>query len=151
MPLPPTPPAPAQISYTTNTFASPEFLGLLGTVAALIAGKLGLTIPALDLATQQMLAALVGMALTALAHWAFPSASGRLGLTAPAPWAAPAPQDIPVGPSVVTVPHPHDEAQVATVTPIDVGTPQTAKVTPATSETLHEAAAPATVEVVPVS
>jgi hypothetical protein len=141
----PPPPAAAQLSYTTNVFSSPEFIGAAGTMIALFAGKMGVHVLD-DPATQQMAVAMLGMILTGFFHWLFPNASGRLSLTAPSAANVPAARDVPVGPSVVTVPHPQDDAQVATVQPIVVGT-QTVTVAAASQDTLHADAAPMAVVV----
>jgi hypothetical protein len=143
------PPAPATLSYTTNTFTSPEFLGALGTIIVLLAGAFGVQLPHLDPATQQMLGAFIGMVGTGFFHWLYPNASGKLSFSAPTAASVPAPQDVPVGASVVTVPHPADQAQVSTVQPIASGVAQTVEVAPAKSETPYTDARPASVTVTP--
>ncbi len=113
-------PAPAQVTYTSNVFASPEFVGGVATALGLMAGHFGLHVMD-DPQSQQLLVMFVGMALTGLGHYLFPSASGKLGLTAPAPWSTPAAQNISTGTSVVAVPAPADEKQTTSVIPIAEG------------------------------
>lgn len=113
-------PAPAQVTYTSNAFLSPEFIGGLATMIALLAGRMGVQVLA-DPANQQLLVMLVGMVMTGVAHFLFPSASGKLGLTAPAPWSTPTAQDIPPGTSVVAVPESTDTQQTTSVVPLSVG------------------------------
>lgn len=119
--LQPTAAAPAQVTFTSNVFASPEFIGALATIITLVAGQLGVHVLA-DPAQQQLLVMFLGMGMTALGHYLFPGASGKLSLTAPAPWSTPAAQDLPAGTSVVAVPAAKDAQQVAAVVPLDVGT-----------------------------
>ena len=113
-------PAPAQVTYTSNAFLSPEFVGGVATMIALLAGRLGFQVLA-DPANQQLLVMLVGMVLTGVAHFLFPGASGKLGIAAPMPWSTPAPQDIQPGTSVVAVPAAADAGQTTTVIPLALG------------------------------
>ena len=113
-------PAPAQVSFTSNAFLSPEFLGGVAILVALAAGKAGIHVFD-DQSTQQLLVMFLGVVFTGVGHWLFPGASGKLGLTAPAPWSTPASQDIPAGTSVVAVPAPRDAQQTTAVQPLYVG------------------------------
>lgn len=112
--------APAQVTYTSNVFASPEAIGLYVTIIGLVAGKLGVHIPTDD-ATQAQLTIAVGVLVTGIGHYLFPGASGKLGLTAPMPWANPTLQDVQAGTNVVAVPAPGDVNQTTGVVPLPVG------------------------------
>ncbi len=122
-PDPPTNPAPAQVTYTTNTFASPVFIGPLVTLIASIASAAGVHVLD-DPAIQQQLILVLGIALTWALHWGFPSASGKLSFGGPAPWTAPSPQDLQAGTSVVTVPPPTASSQVTAVQPLPPSAPR---------------------------
>ena len=111
---------PAQITFTTNVFASPAFLGPLITVIASLASAAGVHV--LDnQVLQQQLILVLGVIITGWLHWQFPGASGKLGVNAPAPWKAPSSQDIPAGASLVTVAAPTDIVQATAVRPLPVG------------------------------
>jgi hypothetical protein len=129
--------APAQVTYTTNAFASPVFLGPLVTLIASVASAAGVHVLD-DPALQQQLILVLGIVLTWALHWQFPGASGKLGLDAPAPWTAPASQDISTGTSVVSVPAPTATVQTTAVQPLPVSAPRV--VEPGASTTADGAA-----------
>ncbi len=114
------PSAPAQITFTSNVFASPEFVADVVTVIMLVAGHFGVHVLA-DPLMQQVLVIAVGRGLAWVGHYLFPDASGKLGLTASMPWNTPAAKDIPVGTSVVAVSAPQDAQQATAVVPLDQG------------------------------
>lgn len=132
-----TTPAAAQLTYTTNVFASPEFIGTVVSLIGMFAGKAGVHIFD-DQQMQSILGVMVGMALGGIGHYFFPNASGRLSLSAPTAAGVPSPQNVPAGPSVVTVPKSTDWLQIATVQPIGVGK-QVVTVTPATAPAERDA------------
>ena len=83
-------PTAAQVTYTTNPLSAPNFIGIV--VAMILAGAQHFGFTFFDSAEMQGLLALaVGWAVGAIGSWLFPGASGRLGLSAPFAWNAPAP------------------------------------------------------------
>lgn len=133
------PDSPAQLTYTTNPLLSPAVLGGLVTVAASIASSFGVHILN-DPALQQQLVLVLGVVLTAFAHWMWPHNDGKLSLSAPL--STPAPVDVPIGASVVTVPLPSAPTQTTAVVPLDSGKSTVTVPTP----TLAARAAPVIVE-----
>ena len=138
-------PIAAQITHTTNPFLSPIFLGAIVTMLAMGLSMAGVHFLD-DQAVQQQVIGFLGIFGTAIAHYFWPHQDGRLSFAAPL--STPAPQNVPTGASVVTVPAAHDQVQVATVTPVDVGA-QIVTVSPATTETRRASAEPMTVTVEP--
>lgn len=115
------PPAPAQITFTSSLFTSPIFLGAIVTLIASIASAFGVHV--LDSEAMQQQAILVlGVIITGILHWAFPNADGKLSASAPAAWNNPSPVPVQTGASAISVPHPEDANQAATVVPLDIGT-----------------------------
>lgn len=111
--------APAQVTYTSNVIASPEVVGAILTVGASFASG-GVHVLS-DPATQQQIVFLIGIVLTGVMHYFFPGASGKLGITAPMPWATPASQYIQPGTSAVTIPHTTSVNQTTEVVPLSAG------------------------------
>lgn len=112
--------APAQLTFTTNVFASPTFLGPLVALIASIATSMGVKVLD-DPALQQQLILVLGVVITGALHYWFPGAAGRLGIEAPMPWNTPGSQPVAVGASVVTVAAPKDAVQISSVQPLSVG------------------------------
>lgn len=111
--------APAQLSYTTNTFASPTFLGPLVTLMGLVASN---GVHVLDNQTAQgIIVFLLGTAATWVLHYYFPGSTGKLGFAAPMPWNTPGNQPVAIGASVVTVGAPTEAAPVEPVKPLAAG------------------------------
>lgn len=134
-------PPDAQITYTTSPWLSPTFLGAIVTVLAMIASAAGIHVLD-DQTVQQQLIVALGFVGTGIARYMWPQNDGRLSFSAPL--STPAPQNVPVGASVVTVPATRDQSQVTTVQPLDVGM-QTISVGPAASN--RGAGTPMTIEV----
>jgi hypothetical protein len=120
VPAPPNAPAPAQVTYTTSVFTSPELIGAIVTAIAMAAAKSPSFQFLADPTNQQLLTMVVGAILTGIVHYLFPGASGKLGITAPAAWSTPTSQDISVGTNVVTLPASSD-ARPTTVAALPVG------------------------------
>lgn len=108
----------AQITYTTNPLLSPTVLGGVITLLAAVAGAFGIHVLD-DPALQQTLVVVLGLLCTAVARYFFPQNEGRLSFFAP--FSTPAPQSVPVGSSVVTVPAATSPTQRTDVLPLDPG------------------------------
>ena len=110
--MPDTPATPAQVTYTTNPILSPTVLGGLVTFIATLASAFGVHVLD-DPQLQQTLVVVLGLIGTAIAHYLWPHQDGRLSFSAPL--VTPAPQNLSVGTSTVTVPRASATDQTVTV------------------------------------
>ncbi len=111
-------PAPAQLSFVSNLFASKIFWTQVVALVAMIATAAGYHLPWLETpGSQEQLVGYIDMAATFLLRWL--DSAGPVSIFAP--FSTPAGQPVPVGASVVHVAAPADAVQVTAVQPIDVG------------------------------
>lgn len=120
--------APAQLAFVSSLFTSKIFWTQVVTLAALIASAAGVHVLD-DAGTQAQVIGMLDAIATALIRWWFPT--GPVSLSGPL--ITPAPQDVPVGASVVTVAAPKDQVQVTAVQPLPVGSHTVDVVAPLTA------------------
>jgi hypothetical protein len=119
------PPAPAQLTFVSSLFASKIFWTQAVALLALILSTAGYHV--IDApGAQEQLIGFLDVTATMLLRWLSPT--GPVSLSAP--FSTPAPQDVPAGASVVTVPAKADLVQASDVQPLDIGR-HTVEVVPA--------------------
>ncbi len=110
-------PAPAQLNFVSNLFASKIFWAQVVTLAAMILSAAGVHVIDAPGAQEQAIGILDALATMVLRLW-FPT--GPVSLSAP--MSVPASKDVQAGAVVLHVPKPEDEDQTATVSPLKLGT-----------------------------